>query len=315
MHILITGATGFLGKNLVKGLRKEKQHILYCLVRNKSRKKDITYLQRKGCKIIRGDITSFDDIRSIRIKCDIIVHLAALLGDYKKREKDYYAVNVEGTKNILFLAQKNHIRRIIYLSTQAVEYKQYNLNDCNYIYGKTKNISEKEIINSGIDYTIIRPGLIYGPNDFKLLPLFKMVKRGVSFFIGDGKNYIQPSYVEDLSEFIIESFHKKYLKKIISPSFGLPIQFKEFIDLISKTMNVNLVKVYIPKELAYIYLILMTPFTKLLRIDPLLTWSRYYFFTQSLQIPKYKPIPKKKFTTYEIGIKNTVNWYTRYNFL
>ena len=78
MNILVTGATGFIGRNLVEELAKQKDNSIYCLVRPTS---NISPLKFYKVKFIYADITSKQSLDKIKQKFDIVFHCAALVDD------------------------------------------------------------------------------------------------------------------------------------------------------------------------------------------------------------------------------------------
>jgi len=185
MRIFITGATGFIGKQLCKKFR-EDGHDLVCLNHEKT------------------DINDKDiDLQG----AEVVFHLAGLLGKWGVPEADYWKVNYEGTKNILEASKKAGIRNFIYLSTGGVSGPLLNneLADETYpykpsnIYEKTKVEAEKEVLKYSNDFVVtsLRPEFVYGPEDKHVLGLFQAVKNRFPLFAG-GKSKLHPTYIDDV---------------------------------------------------------------------------------------------------------------------
>src|SRR3989442_8378221 len=97
MKVLVTGGTGFVGSHLVRHLLAHGEEVV-CLVRPRSR---LDNLQGLSVHFASGDLRHFDTVRAAVRGCGIVYHCAA---DYRLSCKDpdqMYAVNVEGTKNVL----------------------------------------------------------------------------------------------------------------------------------------------------------------------------------------------------------------------
>src|SRR3989344_3021432 len=146
--IALTGATGFIGINLIEQLGSKK---IKCLVRKYTEK-----LNKKNIEPVIGDLTDKNSVDTFLNKAKILIHLAAVIDLANKKE--YYKINVEGTKNLVDSCKKNKIKRIIFVSSMAST-KDY-LDD----YGRSKRAAEVLIKKSGLDYTILRPSFVYGKN-------------------------------------------------------------------------------------------------------------------------------------------------------
>ena len=187
MKILVTGATGFIGKHLVKEL-VGKGHKVMCLVRKTSRKKDINYLKKLEVELFNGELTDKNSLKGICKGIDIIYHLTGVLGSFNFSEKLMFDINVKGTENILNESKEGKVKKFIFCSSAGVlgpiikgggssPYSPSNL------YEKTKVEAEKLVLKSKLDYIIMRSEFVYGPMDNHVLPLFKAIKERLSWLI------------------------------------------------------------------------------------------------------------------------------------
>ena len=156
--ILITGSTGFVGRNLINKIPDKEK--VKCLVRKSS---NIKFLKEHDVQLIYGDITDKKSMDNALKDTDIVIHLAALINGTKKQ---FYNVNVEGTRNLIALCRKNKVKRIIALSSMAATRKHLDN------YGKSKKESEDLIKDSGLNYTIFRPTMIYGKGSNSIKNIF-----------------------------------------------------------------------------------------------------------------------------------------------
>ena len=157
--ILVTGATGFVGKHLVQALIS-KGHIVYAL----SRQRPSAFLEENGVKIITGDIT---DPISLPSDIKTIYHCAGVINKPKEMEK----VNVLGTQNIVEIAIKNNCK-LIYLSSAGIvgETKEMILDEHTAChpqndYEISKYKAEQIVlagIKRGLKAHILRPVTIFG---------------------------------------------------------------------------------------------------------------------------------------------------------
>ena len=198
--VAITGCTGYVGKNLRTFLAKNNIKTI-CI----SRKDFKPYKSEK--KLIISDFSDKSIVNSIK-KCSTIINL---IGTGRQTvESDYFSVNTEVTKKIIELSKRAKIKKIIYLSGLGVS----KSSTTSYFISKFK--AEKEIINSGINYTIFRPSYIIGNND----PLTKLLKRqmnkGGIVIPGSGRFELQPIHIKNVVEVIHQAiFSPKYNNKIL----------------------------------------------------------------------------------------------------
>ncbi len=210
MNILITGATGFIGKNLVEGLFRKGGHTLFCFVRNPQKAKA---LEPYGVKLIYGDITDKASLdKLLNYKIDVIFHNAAYVEN--KNPKLLYQANVLGSENICELALSLGVKKIIYTSSVAVVSgnPQVPLTEdlpfqATNIYGESKIEAEKVILKhreKGLNTVIVRPPMVYGEDEPHLLKVLLFITKHRLFpLIDKGKAKFHLGYVKNVTEAMI----------------------------------------------------------------------------------------------------------------
>jgi len=173
MKYFITGATGFIGGRLARQLR-DAGHEVVAIVRNPAKAQDLAQM---GVTLYQGDVTDKESMREPMRGVDGVFHVA---GWYKVGAKDKsqaYAINVEGTRNVLELIQELGIRKGVYTSTLAVNSNTHGVEaDETYrfigkhlgVYDQTKAEAHEIAlakIKEGLPLVIVQPGLVYGPGD------------------------------------------------------------------------------------------------------------------------------------------------------
>ncbi|MBU3956612.1 NAD(P)-dependent oxidoreductase [bacterium] len=213
MKILLTGATGFIGKNLIAHL---KGHELFCLVRSPAKFESI---KSDNIFPVYGDITGeLPDLPEV----DFIIHNAGVV---RCASKKYYEVNSEGTAALLLKAKKlKTLKKFIFISSQAASGPAelthpaeesdalHPLSD----YGKSKALAEKFVRESDLPYIILRPSAVYGPGDRDLFVTFRMVKKGL-VFLPAGKKCVNFINVKD----VCEGIEKAILSPLVNDTFFL----------------------------------------------------------------------------------------------
>lgn len=116
MKILITGATGFIGRHVAKRLA-ETDHELHCLVRESS---NVRALKEQGATLIIGDVTNKDSMLAGMKGCDWVINLANVYSFWEPDKRIYAAVNVGGTRNVMECALETGVSKVVHVSTVAI---------------------------------------------------------------------------------------------------------------------------------------------------------------------------------------------------
>ena len=182
MEILLMGGNGFVGKALINELRKKRIKVTYI---SRSQNYSISIDEATW---IQGDIFDIENI-VINEKYDIAIHLIGTI----KNKKLYSKLNTESVTQTIKLCQKLNINKLIYFSANG-GFKQYL---------ESKRNGEKLVVDSKLNYLIIRPGLMYGKERlisyFNMLPIKFFSKLGITFF----KN-VYPLPVEKVARSVVK---------------------------------------------------------------------------------------------------------------
>ncbi|MCK5012426.1 MAG: NAD(P)-dependent oxidoreductase [Candidatus Omnitrophica bacterium] len=253
MKVLITGATGYIGKYLIQTLRK-KDYEVYCLVRPTS---NITHLQGQEIKFVYGDLTNTSSLFEAVSEMDYIYHLA--IAKNPRRISAYYQVNHIGTENLIkACAEHNpHIKKFIYVSSLAAagfspDGKPLKESDPPHPvthYGKSKLKGEEAVLNykDRLPIVILRPPTVYGPGNMFLDYLINIITKGLK---PSWKGYTSLCYIDDfINGLILISENKKSESNIYFISDGKTYSWKEIIDIITRLLNRKTMPLYIPHSL------------------------------------------------------------------
>jgi len=325
MNVLVTGATGFIGRHLVIALLK-KGHKVYAITRD-IKKEEV--LKKVGVLVINADITDKKSLdKLLEYNIDAAFHLAGVLGNYNVKKDVYWKVNVEGTRNLFIVLAKNKTRLIHISSTLVIgKIGKYPANEQTRVrpsnlYERTKYEGEKialGFLHVGMPVTIIRPEFVYGPHDIHLLSLFRVVRDKKFIFIGSGKNYVQPTYIDDLIEGLLLCLERnETIGRVYILAGAKYVTIKEFIGEIANYFNIKPPKLHLPPLFAKLLAVCFEILAKFWPFDPPLTRSRVKFFTQNhfFDISRAKrDIGYKPKVSLAEGIKNTIDWYKENKFI
>ena len=227
-EIVITGASGFVAKNIRKFLSLNNYKLISIARKNFKKYKNEE-------KII---LEKYDDPTILtKIKnADILIHL---VGTGKQSvDSDFESINVGLTKHFVNLSKKTRIKKFIYFSGLGVS----TATSLGYFISKYK--AEILIQNSGLNYTIFRPSYIIGKDDLFTKYLKKQIQNGSIEIPGSGKFVIQPIHIDDVAKIILESIsQKKFNNQIFDLVGPEKIIFKDYVELFSKNSDVTIKKI------------------------------------------------------------------------
>ncbi len=200
--ILLTGANGFVGSHVLPALLAAG-HDVVALVRDDDGATDI--LARIAPRdddrvhIRTGDVTQPDTLPAALEGCDVVVHLVAIPRDFNGG-RDLHKVNTEGTANIVAAAKAAGVHRFVHQSALGVE------EDPDLQYADSKAKGERIVRASGLDWTILKPSLMWGEGDgfFSLLAGLARWSPGIVPVPGMGRSRFQPLWVGDLARIVVE---------------------------------------------------------------------------------------------------------------
>lgn len=252
MNIIITGATGFIGKRLLEILIPTNYNII-CLLRPQSNCQKIP--KHNNVQIIQTTFEKEDLNKKIK-DVDIIIHLIGQMGASHITYNQFYEVNCDITSKILSVAIEKNVKQFIYCSTPGVlgfgkrlgeEHEPYApRND----YEKTKAEAEKTIkqmcLNTHTKYTIIRPDFVYGPGDKRRISMYRLIRDRHFILTTSGKTFLHPTFIDDVVQgFICCISNEHSYNQIFNIAAEEDITSKEYLETIavctgSKLIHINI---------------------------------------------------------------------------
>jgi NADH dehydrogenase len=189
MHILVTGGSGVVGVGTVTELLK-RGHEVRLLARHA---KDDARQWPGGVTPIVGDVSDVASIRGAADGCDAVLHVAGIVEE-SPPQVTFRRVNVEGTANVVAEAERAGVPRLVFVSSLGAEQGESE-------YHRSKREAERLVERFAGNWTVCRPGNVYGPGDGQISVMLRLV-RGVSPLvpkIGSGDQTFQPIWWEDLA--------------------------------------------------------------------------------------------------------------------
>lgn len=308
--VLVTGATGFLGKYLVQQLI-EKGYEVYALGRNETAGKKLNEMGANFCK---GDLTNKNECSKYFKNMDFVIHAGALSTVWGKWE-DFKKINVEGTRNVCSLCFENKVKRMVYVSSPSIYSEKqdrfrikeddYNKDNELNFYIKSKILSEdviKEFTQKGLYTVTLRPRGLFGIGDTSLIPriLNANGKVGIPLF-NKGANYVDITCVENVAYACVLSLEAENVSgEIFNITNGEPMEFKKILEQFLSAINEAPKYLKLPFGVGYFVASLLEFIYKTFNKsgEPILTkytvctlaFSQTLDISKAQQKLKYKPI-------------------------
>ena len=258
LRVTVFGGTGFVGRHLIKHLCNQE-----CIIKVPTRNTAKGYfLQPLGdvgqINLIKFDLSDNRKLKNLIKDSDIVINLIGIL--FEKKRNDFINLHYNFVKR---LVDNINLNKKHFIQISALGVNRYK----DSLYSRSKFNAEEYIQKNSKKFSIVRPGLIFGPEDNFFCKFAKM-----SLFspflplIMGGETKFQPVYVEDVCKGIMKILKKNITNQIFE--FGGPdiFTFKELLQILLKTINRKKLLIYIPKIVA----IIMAKFFQILP-NPLLT--------------------------------------------
>jgi len=323
--VLVTGGLGFLGKHLVSHLSRTGRN-----VRILARKGSSVPQEQSGKNIVWGDIRERDVVEQAVDGVDKVIHLVSNFRKGGSDTKEAYAINVEGTENVLQAAHKKRIKRLVHCSTigvhgsvkeiPATEETPFNPGD---LYQETKLIAEQRVWEfyhkTDLPISVIRPISMFGPGDLRMLKLFKMIKLGKFVVVGDASAFFQPAYIDDVvAGFMLCLEHEKAVGEVFIIGGDEYVPLKNLFAIIAEELGVSYPKLRVPLAPVLLLATLCEKICVPLGIEPPLHRRRVSFFqnNRAFSVDKAKQLlGYQPQVSLREGIKKTIQWYEEHGWM
>jgi uncharacterized protein YbjT (DUF2867 family) len=239
MKILVTGGTGVIGEGVIPELISRGH-----AVRLLSRHADDDAKQWPGVEPFAGNVAEAESLQGAADGCDAIVHIAGIAFEDPPK-LTFQAVNVDGTRNMLDEAKRANVERFVYVSSLGADVGQSD-------YHKSKREAERLVEGSGLAWTIVRPGNVYGPGDEVVSRILKMVRALPAVpVIDNGEQEFQPIWHEDLAKILASVVERRDLAGQTLEAAGPEITtMNDVIEHFREITGRSPVRVPVPSALA-----------------------------------------------------------------
>jgi uncharacterized protein YbjT (DUF2867 family) len=295
MRIAITGGNGFIGAHLAARLSCEG-HKLVMLDRT-ARRPNVE-VDTKLVKFVKSDLSDEAVLEQAFTGCEAVAHCAGI--NRELGAQTYRRVHVEATKRVVNAARRAGVKRIVLMSFLRAR------PNCGSPYHESKWSAEEIVRNSGLDYTIIRSGMVYGRGDHMLdhlshalytLPVFAMV--GL-----EEEKSIRPLAVEDLVTVLRSAvLTKRLAQKTVAITGAEELRLSEAVKRVANVLGIRVTMFRLPVWTHYLF----ASFWELTMKTPLVARAQVRILSEGVTEPAlpcdplpYDLSPTRKFTNDQI---------------
>ncbi len=245
MRVFLTGATGYVGRQVVRDL-VSSGHDVVVLVRKGSERKLPEGIAAK-ITVVEGDIENPESYRKALGSCAAVINLPGLLREYPRRGITFERVHFLGTKYLVDIAREVGTRRFVQMSALGVRQGAIPK------YQETKFRAEEYVRASGLQWTIFRPSLMFG-NEREGVANFISVLRDllqmlpvVVPILGDGKYLLQPVSLQNVSEGFVKALtEEKSVGKVYDVAGPDRFTYDALLDVVADALGVRKMKIHQP---------------------------------------------------------------------
>ena len=229
MRLAITGGTGFVGSQLVRRF-DEGEHEFVLLARGEDHRNE-DLLDRSDVQLFEAGVGDTPSLREAFTGCEVVAHLAGI--NHERGEQTYQSVHVDGTENVVEAAIEANVSKLVLTSYLRAR------PDCGCGYHESKWEAETIVRRSGLEYTVLKPGVIYGPGDQMTRSVVRALSTAPVFpRIGFGERSIRPVAIDDVVDVLCAAIVDRRLSNSTVPIVGPEeLSVSELVKRIGETID------------------------------------------------------------------------------
>lgn len=254
MKILVTGASGFIGGRFTRLALEQGLEVRI----NGRQAERVEHLVRRGAQFTQGDLLDPDLAKRLCIGVDAVVHCAGA-SDSWGRHQAFAQTNVEVTENVVEACLKEHVQRLVYLSSAAICFDGRSLLGIKeeQVPGRllghsarSKWLAERKVLGAaefGLETIVLRPHRVTGAGDGQQFArLIEMQRKNRLRIIGDGLNKVDFTSVQNLNQALLSALSAgdTALNQVYNISNGAPIPLWDVVNYVMRQLHLPQVQRY-----------------------------------------------------------------------
>lgn len=243
MKVLVTGGTGFVGRQVVGDL-VSRGHLVKVLARDPDAAQARGWAGQTAVQLVAGDVLEAGGLRAALAGMEAVVHLVGIISEC--REITFERLHVQATRNVLTAMGQAGGRRLVHMSALGTRPQAAST------YHQTKWAAEELVRASGLDYTIFRPSIIYGPGDQFINRFARLMRYSPVVPVpGPGQARLQPVSVANVGRaFALALADARTSGQTIDLCGPETLTFNQILDGIMQATGRRRLKIHLPLGVA-----------------------------------------------------------------
>jgi nucleoside-diphosphate-sugar epimerase len=321
MKALVTGATGFVGSHLVEALMRNGVEVT-ALTRSPDK---AAVLTATGVRVVPGHLHDQSALAQATQGQDIVYHVAGAVA--ARGEAEFLRANRDGTWNIVAAAEAAGTSRFVLVSSLAAggpSRRGLPLDGSEAprpvtAYGRSKLAGEQVVSASRLNWSIVRPPIVYGPRDREVLKLFRVVRLGIAPVFGDGAQELSAVHAADLASALVAAGQAVESGRTYHACYPEIFTSAEFARAVGAAMGRSVSTLRIPRLLGRAILRVTETSARVAGQATILTTDKANEFFQPAWTGDPAPLMRDSGwrPTYDLrhGLDDTYQWYRRAGWL
>lgn len=244
MRVFLTGGTGFVGSHMLRRLTREGHHVR-AIVRD-PRKAEQRFGRSDSVEFVAGDVVTGEGLREGIAGCDAVIHLVGII--LESGNTTFEKVHHEGTRSVLLAAKDAAIQKFVQMSALGARPNGVSA------YQTTKWKAEEVVRKSGLNFTILRPSIIFGPGDGFVTQMVQVMRSAPLFrpVVGNGRYPFRPIYIDDVVDCFVQSLASgRATNQTIELGGPQELTLEELLKQIADCVGVRKPAVHVPFSVMY----------------------------------------------------------------
>jgi nucleoside-diphosphate-sugar epimerase len=228
MRVFLTGATGFIGGHIL-GALSERGHQVTCLARSYSARQ-IEALAYPQVRTVVGEFTKPEFWLHQVAGHDVAVNAVGIIREAPG--SSFEAVHTQAPVALFDAAQRGGVRKIVQISAMGAD------DGAQSRYHLSKRAADRCLAPLGIPYVVLRPSIVYGPQDHSMTYFLSLAALPLTPVPGDGQFRVQPVYIDDLVHAVVQAVEREDLTNLTVDIGGRePISFNALLDVLAHRLG------------------------------------------------------------------------------
>ncbi len=243
MNVLVTGGTGFVGREVARQLRN-MGHRVHLLVRNPQSAAAKDVAAQFNAKVHPGNIFDAESLWDACSGVEAVIHLVGIIGE--AGDQTFENVHVRGTRNILYIAKDARVQRFLHMSALGTHSEAVSQ------YHQSKWTAEEQVRHCHLGWTIFRPSIIFGPGDGFVSLLAKIIRSSpIVPVIGNGRTKFQPIFVKSVATAFVKALSEP---EAVGKTYDLcgeeTLTLDDLVNQILEVLQKGRLKLHVPAGIA-----------------------------------------------------------------